>query len=140
MGNEITTHTILNGSRNLILQFNIVADGTGDYSDFELLKVTDYTANDARQPDNFKVIKVAGRNGPGTSFQLKFGDDGSNHRLFFESTRDNEFYEEWEEGGLSTLLANPDMTVRINTTGFDVSDDTISLIIWLKKKVQLPNA
>ena len=136
MANNITGHTIVNGSRNLILQFNIVADGSGNYSDFALLDVTDYTGNDARQPNNFKVMKVAGRNGVGTSFKLKFGDSGGSHRLFFESIADNEFYEEWEDGGLSPLLANPDMTVRITTTGFDATADTISIIIWLKKKVQ----
>jgi len=140
MPNAITGHSILNGTRNLILQFNIVADGTGNYSDFELLKVTDYTGDSQRDPNNFKVMKVAGRNGPGTSFQLKFGESSGGHKLFFESTRDNEFYEEWEEGGLSTLLANPDMSVRMTTTGFDASADTISLIIWIKKKYQIDNA
>jgi len=140
MANSITAHTILNGTRNLILQFNIVADGTGEYSDFELLNLTDYTADDTRQPNNFKVVKVSGRNGVGTTFQLKFGDTLNNHKLFFESTRDNEFYEEWEEGGLSPLLATLDMTIRINTSGFDAADDTISLVIWLKKKTQLDNA
>ena len=140
MSNNITAHTIINGTRNLILQFNIVADGTGDYSDYELLDITDYTGGDARQPNNYKVMKVAGRNGTGTTFQLKFGDAGGSHKLFFESTQDNEFYEEWEDGGLSPLLANPDMTVRMTTIGFDASADTISLIIWLKKKVQNANA
>ena len=136
MANAITAHTIVNGTRNLILQFNIVADGTGNYSDFELLKVTDYTNEGQLDPNNFKVVKVAGRNGVGTTFQLHFGDDGGGHKLFFESTADNEFYEEWDEGGLSTKLANPDMTVRITTTGFDVDADTLSLIIWIKKKTQ----
>ncbi len=137
MANTITAHTIVNGTRNLIVQFNIVADGTGNYSDFTLLDITNYTGDDARQPNNYKVMKVAGRNGVGTSFKLKFGDSGSAHKLFFESIADNEFYEEWEDGGLSTLLPNPDMTVRITTTGFDATADTISLIIWLKKKVQV---
>jgi len=137
MGNAITAHTILNGSRNLILQFNIVADGTGDYSDFVLLDITDYTGDDARQPNNFKIMKVSGRNGTGTSFQLKFGDAGESHRLFFESTMEDEFCQEWTDGGLSTLLPNPDMTVRMTTTGFDASADTISLVIWLKKKHQI---
>ena len=137
MANTITAHTIVNGTRNLILQFNIVADGSGNYSDFALLDITNYTGNDARQPNNYKVMKVAGRNGVGTSFKLKFGDSGSAHKLFFESIADNEFYEEWEDGGLSPLLANPDMTIRLTTTGFDATDDTISLIIWLKKKVQV---
>ncbi len=135
--NNITAHTIVNGSRNLILQFNIVADGTGNYSDFTLLDITNYTGNDTRQPNNYKVMKVAGRNGVGTSFKLKFGDAGGEHKLFFESIADNEFYEEWDDGGLSPLLANPDMTVRLTTTGFDATDDTISLMIWLKKKVQV---
>ena len=137
MSNNITAHTIVNGSRNLILQFNIVADGTGNYSDFPLLDITDYTGDDQKQPNNYKVMKVSGRNGVGTTFQLHFGDTGANHKLFFESTADNEFYEEWEQGGLSPLLANPDMTIRITTLGFDASADTISLIIWLKKKTQI---
>jgi len=140
MSNSITAHTILNGSRNLIVQYNLVADGTGNYSDFKLLDLTDYTGNDAKQPDNFKVVKVSGRNGVGTTFQLKFGNTAGPNRLFFESTRDNEFYEEWEDGGLSTLLSDPDMTIRLTTLGFDASADTISVTIWLKKKTQLPGS
>ena len=140
MANNITAHTIINGSRNLIVQFNIVADATGNYDNFTLLNITDYTGEDNKQPNNYKVVKVAGRNGVGTTFQLKFGNDNGDHKLFFESTADNEFYEEWEEGGLSPLLANPDMTIRITTLGFDISADTISLLIWLKKKVQLASA
>ena len=140
MAKTITAHTILNCSRNLILQFNIIADGSGNYSDFALLDITDYTGGDARQPNNYKVMKVAGRNGVGTTFQLKFGDTGGSHKLFFESTADNEFYEEWDDGGLSPLLASPDMTIRMTTTGFDASADTISLLIWLKKKVQNASA
>ena len=137
MTNAITAHSIVNGSRNLIVQFNLVADGSGDYSDFKLLDLADYTGGDAKQPNNFKVVKVSGRNGVGTTFQLSFGNTSGSNRLFFESTRDNEFYEEWEDGGLSTLLASPDMTIRMTTAGFDTSADTISLTIWLKKKTQL---
>jgi len=140
MSNKITAHTVVNGTRNLIVQFNIIADGTGNYSDFELLKVTDYTNEGQFDPNNFKVVKVLGRNGVGTSFQLQFGDDGGDHKLFFESVSNNEFYEEWEEGGLSTKLANPDMTIRISTAGFDANNDTISLLVWLRKKTQLANA
>ncbi len=136
MANTITAHTIVNGTRNLILQFNIVADGSGNYSDFALLDITDYTNESQLDPNNYKVMKVAGRNGVGTTFKLKFGDTGGSHKLFFESTRDNEFYEEWDQGGLSPLLANPDMTVRISTTGFNASNDTISVTLWLKKKTQ----
>ncbi len=137
MANNITAHTIQNGSRNLIVQFNIVADGSGDYSDFPLLDVTSYTNESQKDPTNYKIIKVLGRNGSGTTLQLKFGEGNGDHKLFFESTRDNEFYEEWSEGGLSPLLANPDLTIRITTTGFDTSADTISVTIWLQKKTQL---
>lgn len=136
MANQITAHTILNGSRNLILQFNIVADGSGDYSDFPLLNVLDYTGDDAKQPNNFKVMKVSGRNGTGTTFKLKFGEVTDNHRLFFETIQDQEFDQHWV-GGLSTLLANPDMTVRITTNGFGDDGDNLSVVLWLKKKVQL---
>ena len=137
MANTITAHTVQNGSRNLILQFNIVADGTGEYSAFELLNILDYTNESQKDPNNYKIIKVLGRNGNGTTFQLLFGNTGGAHKLFFESTRDNEFYEEWSEGGLSPLLANPDMTIRMTTTGFDASADTISITIWIQKKTQL---
>ena len=141
MAHKITAHTIVNGSRNLIVQFNIESDGaSGQYSDYTLLDITDYTGDDQTQPNNYKVVKVTGRNGVGTSFQLKFGDTGGEHKLFFESTADNEYYEEWEDGGLSPLLANPDMTIRITTLGFDVAADTISVTIWLKKKTQLPSS
>ena len=136
MANAITAHTIVNGSRNLILQFNIVADGSGEYSDFVLLNITDYTGADQRQPNNYKVMKVAGRNGVQTTFQLKFGEEVGDHKLFFESTAEDEFYQEWSQGGLSPLLANPDMTIRITTIGFGDNLDTISLTIWLKKKTQ----
>ncbi len=140
MANEITAHTIVNGTRNLILQFNIVADGSGEYSNFELLNITDYTNESQLDPNNYRVMKVSGRNGVGTTFQLKFGDTGGSHKLFFESTADDQFYEEWDQGGLAPLLANPDMTIRITTTGFGDSADTISLVIWLKKKTQNPSA
>ena len=136
--NAITAHTIINGSRNLIIQFNLVADGTGNWTDYELLDITDYTGDDTRQPNNYKVVKVSGRNGVGTTFKLKFGDTGGEHKLFFESVRDSEFYEEWlDDGGLSPTLANPDMTIRMSTLGFDADADTISVTIWLKKKTQL---
>ena len=76
MANDITAHTMIEGSRNLVIQYNIVADGTGNYSDYELLDVTDYTGADQKQPNNYKVVKVSGRNGVGTTFTLKFGDLG----------------------------------------------------------------
>ena len=70
---------------------------------------------------------------------MKFGEVTDSHRLFFESIQDQEFDQHWM-GGLSTLLANPDMTVRITTIGFDAANDTISVVLWLKKKVQLDGA
>jgi hypothetical protein len=136
MSNTVTAHTIVNGRRNLILQFNIVADGSGDYSAAELFDVTDYTDDGASPiPNDFKVMKVSGRNGVGTTFQLLFGSTAENNKLFFESTADDEFCEDWSNiGGLSTLLPSADMSVRITTSGFDTSADTLSLVIWVKKK------
>ena len=136
---NITAHTILNGARNLIVQYNIVSDGSGDLTDFPLLNVLDYTGTDQRQPNNFKVMSVSGRNGRGTTFQLKFGDTGNDHRLFFESVPEREFKQTWV-AGLSTLLANTDMTIRMSTTGFEqitpTIGDTISVVIRIKKKIQ----
>ena len=141
MTNAITAHTMINGSRNLVLQFNVIADGSGDYSDYPLVDITDYTGADQKQPNNYKVMKISGRNGVDTSFKLKFGNTAGDHKLFFESTTDNEFYENWTGGGgLSPLLADPDMTIRISTTNFDAANDTISLTIWLKKKTQNPSS
>ena len=134
MSNAITAHTINNGVRNLILQFNIVADGSGDYSDFELLNVLDYLGSGHRDvPNDFKVLGLSGRNGVGTSLQLKFGSAANNHRLFFESVADESFHESWS-GGLTTGVTDADMTVRITTLGFDASADTITLQIHLQKK------
>ena len=136
MANSITAHTLINGSRNLIVQYNIVADGTGNWTDYKLLDILDYTGADQKQANNYKIVKVNGRNGVGTTFKLKFGNTVGTHKLFFESVRDSEFYEEWEDGGLSPLLANPDMSIRISTIGFDANLDSISVTIWLKKKTQ----
>lgn len=138
MANQIVAHTIENGPRNLIIQYNIVADGSGDYSAYELLDITDYTGEDPYQPDDFKVRKVEGRNGVGTSFQLLFGAPSGN-RLFFESTTDDSFFQKWP-GGMSTLLPDTDMTVRLTTNGFDASGDTISLMIHAQKKRSVVNA
>ena len=137
MAHSITGHTIMNGPRNLILQFNIVSDGSSEYSNFELLNINDYIGDDPRKANSYKIIKVMGRNGVGTTFQLKFGDTANNHKLFFESTADNEYYEEWDQGGLSPLLVSPDMTIRMTTLGFtEAAVDTISVTIWIKKKTQ----
>jgi len=129
----------MNGSRNLIVQYNIVADGSGDYSNFELLNVTDYTGEDSNQPTDFKVKHVSGRNGVGVSFQLRFGSLSDSHRLFFESTTDDSFAQVWE-GGLTTQVIDSDMTVRITTSGFDGDGDSISLVIWAQKKRSNANA
>lgn len=139
MANAITAHTVENGPRNLILQYNIVADGTGDYSNYKLLDVTDYTGEDQLQPDDFKVCCVSGRNGVGTSFQLHFGSESESNRLFFESTTDDSFHEMWQ-GGLTSLVPDTDMSVRLTTSGFDASGDTITLQIHVKKKRSGVNA
>lgn len=138
MANTITAHTVENGPRNLIVQYNIVADGSGDYSDYTLLDITDYTGEDQYQPDDFKVCCVSGRNGVGTSFQLHFGAPSGN-RLFFESTTDDSFEQSWP-GGLSSLLPDTDLTVRLTTSGFDAASDTITLQIHTKKKRSGVNA
>ena len=129
----ITAHTLANGPRNLIIQYNLVSGGA-DYTNYELLNVTDYTGEDQVQPTDFKVTKVCGNVGVGTSFQLKFGSVNNNHRQFFETPTDNEFEECWP-GGVSTELDDRDMTIRLSTSGFDAANDHIHLIIHAKKKV-----
>ncbi len=137
--NSITAHTIVNGTRNLILQFNIVADGSGNYSDVKLLDLNDYAGEPAKVPDDFKVMKVSGMNGVGTSLKLFFGaKDGGPNRLFYESIVDRDFAQDWSDiGGLTTGQANTDLTVRISTVGFNADLDTISLTLWIKKKYKV---
>ena len=136
MAHSTTAHTIINGSRNLIVQYNIVSDGSADYSDFALLDVTDYTGDDLRQANNFAVKKVTSTTSDGCEFKLKFGDSVGNHRLFFETLSADKTNEAWDDGGLTTGLATTDMTVRITTVGFDASGDAITVTLWIKKKVQ----
>ena len=136
MANTVTAHTILNGPRNLIVQYNIVADGSGNETSYELLDVLDYTGQDQKDPNDFKVVKVTGTTGTGTTVELDFGNADGDDRLFFQSPPENTFCQEWP-GGLSTLLVNPDMTIKLTTLGFDAANDLISLTIWIKKKTKL---
>ena len=138
MANAITAHTINNGARNLIIQYNLVADGSGNYSDFTLLDLNEYLEEPRLEvPTDFKVMALSDRNGVGTTFKLFFGSGAS--RLFFESIPDRDFNEDWtREGGLITGVANTDLTVRMSTIGFDANLDTISLKLSIKKKFGNP--
>ena len=141
MAHTITGHTIVNGSRNLIVQFNIQSDGaSGQYADYKLLDITDYTGADQRQPNNYKIMKVTGATSVGAGIELKFGNTGGDHKTFFLSpinTADGwSFCEEYKDGGLSPLLANPDMSIRLTSLGLDASGDWITITLWIKKKIQ----
>ncbi len=143
MSHTITGHTILNGSRNLVVQFNIQSDGvSGQYADFNLLDISDYTGGDspARRANAFDVKKISGSTSVGAGIELKFGDTGGDHKTFFLSpintTQGWDFHEEWV-GGLSPLLANSDGTIRITSLGLDASGDWITVVLWLKKKYKI---
>ena len=145
MSHTITGHTILNGSRNLIVQFNIQSDGaSGQYSDFELLDLDDYTGNDSPPKANsYSIKKISGASSVGAGVELKFGDQAESHKTFFLSpinTTDGwNFTEEWF-GGLAPLLANSDRTIRLTSLGLDASGDWITIVIWLKKKYSSPSS
>ena len=141
MANAITAHTIVNGTRNLILQFNMVGDGSGELTDWTLIDLNDYVQEGGgRIPDDFKVIKVTGRASIAASFKLFFGaKGGGDNRLFFEGPLatdvGGDFIQDWSNiGGLISGQPNTDQTVRITTSGFNASNDSISLNIWIKKK------
>jgi len=139
--NAITAHTIVNGTRNLILQFNMVGDGSAELTDYILIDFNNYVEEPGlRVPSDFKVIKLNGRASVACSFKLFFGSaaPGSN-KLFFEgpSATDvgGDFIQDWSDiGGLITGQADTDLTVRITTSGFNANNDSLSLAIWLKKK------
>jgi hypothetical protein len=136
MANAITTHTIMNGTRNLILQYNLVADGTGDEANTKIFTLTDYTGEDQKEPNNFKVKKLTSSGGIGTSIELLFGSTSENNRLFYQSPADaNSAEMEWP-GGMTTLVADTDGTIRLNTNGFGTADDQIQFTLWIQKKHQ----
>ena len=142
MAHEITAHTIVNGSRNLIVQYNIQSDGaSGQYADYTLLDLDDYTGDDAEpRANNFAVKKIAGATSVGAGIELKFGDTFDSHRTFFLSpinTADGWSFEEEYEGNLAQGLANPDNTIRVTSLGLDASGDWISVTLWLKKKFSI---
>ena len=137
MANALTAHTIINGSRNLVIHFSGVADGSGDYSNFELLNVFDYQNEGEAVANDYSVLKIAGRNAVGTSMQLKFGSSLNNHVLFYQSPTDNEFSGDWTRyGGIHPKLVSSDGSIRISTTGYDAAADSLNFTIWLKKKVR----
>ena len=140
MANAITAHTILNGTRNLVLQFNMVGDGSGELSDYTLIDLNNYLEEPGlRVPSDFKVMKVSGWASIACSFKLFFGATATANRLFFEGPLATDIggvlAQDWSDiGGLITGQADTDLTVRITTSGFNAADDSLSLSIWLKKK------
>ena len=136
MSNSITGHTILNGPRNLILAFNLIADGSGNESAAKLIDLNDYLEEPgAKVPRDFKVQKISGLTGSGTTVRFLFGSKTEDNRLFYETVADRSFEQDWsEDGGLSTGVPDTDLTVRFTTVGFDANLDVINLNIWIKKK------
>ncbi len=140
MANAITAHTIENGTRNFIIQFNMVGDGSGELSDYTLIDLNNYLEEPGlRVPSDFKVMKVSGRSSIACSFKLFFGSKSATNRLFFESPLasdvSGDFIQDWSDvAGLISGQADTDLTVRITTSGFGASDDSLSLLIKIKKK------
>ena len=139
MAHTITAHTIVNGSRNLIVQYNIQSDGSsGQYADFKLLELDDYTGDDVfSRANEFSIKKLTGSTSVGAGVQLAFGNAVGDHRTFFLSpiagANWSSFSEEWE-GNLAQGLANPDNTIRLTSLGLDVAGDWMTIVLWIKKK------
>lgn len=136
MANAITAHTLEHGERNLIVQFNIVADGTGNYSDYTLLDLNNYTPPDGKKDwTDLKVMKVTYTVGDGVSYQLKFGSSVNDHKLFFFTPELENGCKDWTyTGGISSKLNTFDGTIRISTSGFDADADELSMTLCMKKK------
>ena len=139
MAHTITGHTIINGARNLVLQFNIQSDAaSGQYADYELFNLDDYTGADARVSNDFTVKKLSVQTSVGAGVELKFGATGGDHKTFYltpiNTADGSDTFREYDEGGLSSLLANPDRTIRVTSLGLDASGDWISVTLWIKKK------
>ena len=136
MSNSITAHTIVNGTRNLILQFNMVADGTGNESDTTLIDLNEYVEEPGlRLPRDFTIKKISGLTSAGCSVKFFFGSNTAPNRLFYETVTDRPFEEDWSaSGGLPSLQSDTDLTIRFSTIGFDANLDVINVNIWIKKK------
>ena len=133
MANTITAHTLANGPKNLILQFNIVADGTGN-SNYTLLDIHDYVGDELW--DDLRVMKLDYTVGDGVSFQLKFGSSLNDHRLFFFTPELKNGSMDWSStGGIPSFLNTNDGTIRITTLGFDQAADELSVTLYMKKKL-----
>lgn len=137
MANTVTAHTLNSGERNLVLQFNIVADGSGEYSDYKLLDLNDYgPPSGVKDWNDLKVMKLCYSTGDGVSFQLKFGSSVDDHRLFYFSPELESGEKDWTSvGGISSLLNSFDDTIRMTTLGFDAASDELSVTLWMKKKM-----
>ena len=151
MANAITAHTIENGARKLILQFNAVADGSGELTDYTLIDLNDYVGDGAQAYGNFKVptdfavMKVSGNASLAVSFKLFFGAQAGTNRLFFENPLTTDvaapFENDWSDiGGLATGQPNTDLTVRITTSGFGSNNDMFFLVVWIKKKYKVSSS
>ncbi len=136
MANSITAHTIQNGSRNLILAFNLVADGSGEESAAKLIDLNNYLGDPGlRVPRDFRVMKLSGLTGAGCSVKFFFGSKTEDNRLFYETVTDRPFSEDWSnDGGIVTGVPDTDLTIRFSTVGFGDNLDVINLNIWIKKK------
>ena len=136
MANSTTAHTIINGTRNLILAFNLVADGSGNETAAKLIDLNDYLGEPGtRVPRDFRVMKLSGLTSTGCSVKFFFGSKTEDNRLLYETITDRPFEEDWSnDGGIITGVPDTDLTIRFSTVGFDTDLDVINLNIWIKKK------
>lgn len=136
MANTITEHVFIDGPRNLVVQYGMFADGSGNYSKFPFFDIVNYApmANNAT-PDRLRIQKISSHTGAGTSGQLFIkGSAGTYESIHYLPTNEMAKEDYSGEGGLSTgAIANWDGKIYIDTQGFDAANDYIELVIWAKK-------
>lgn len=139
MANSITAYTLTNGARNLIVRYVVRADGSGNYTLHELFNFNDYLGEDSPAPGTFAIDRITWSAGAGTAFELWFGSDSNNDKLFFASSNDFSGDEQFP-GGLNSFLADENGQILITTSGFDADGDTITVTLHVRKKVKNPGS
>ena len=138
--NTISAQTLHNGSRSVVVQYNISADGSGDYSDYPLFDLSDYTGEDYHKtPNSIAVRSVSGTSPSGATYNLKFGSISGNHELFYTSTINNDAQTVWG-GGHPNLVQDTDNKILISTTDFDSSGLEMTVVLEIKKKFRSETA
>lgn len=131
MANTITTTTLLDGPRNLVLLVNLASDGaTGDETNAVLV---DRSAFAPATGTDLAVEKIEGLL---SGFTAALSFDATADLVFARLPNGDWFSHDWTEwGGVSSNKAGAGANgdILISTDGFDEATDNATFILHLRK-------